>query len=123
MVIDFRAYTLHSGSVGPFMELFEQEGLEPQVRICGKFLGLYRTEMGNINQIVMMFEYADAGDRERRRARLYKDPAFQAYLTKVRPMLRDQEVRLLIPSKCNPPVGDPVQPAKPRTAARKKRPG
>lgn len=117
MVIDFRAYTLHSGMVTPFMELFEQEGLEPQIRICGKFLGLYRTELGNINQIVMMFEYADAGERERRRARLYKDPAFQAYLAKVRPMLRDQEVRLLIPSKCNPPVGEPVLP-EPATAAR-----
>lgn len=118
MVIDFRAYTLHSGMVAPFIDLFEQEGLEPQVRICGKFLGLYRTEMGNINQIVMMFEYADAGDRERRRARLYKDPAFQSYLAKVRPMLRDQEVRLLIPSKCNPPVGDPVLPARSPNNAR-----
>jgi NIPSNAP len=108
MVIDFRAYTLKSGGVQRFMELFEREGLEPQVRICGKFLGLYRTEIGMINQIIMMFEYADAGERERRRALLYQDPAFQAYLSKVREFLVDQEVRLLVPSKCNPPVGEPV---------------
>ena len=36
---------------------------------------------------------------------LFKDPAFLAYLDKVRPYLRDQEVRLLVPSACNPPIG------------------
>lgn len=111
MVIDYRAYTLHSGTVAPFMELFESEGLEPQVRILGNFLGIYRTEIGNINQIIMMFGYADAADRQRRRELLYQDAAFQAYLKKVRPFLKDQEVRLLIPSKCNPPVGQPKLPA------------
>ena len=39
---------------------------------------------------------------------LFKDPAFLAYLAKVRPYLRDQEVRLLTPSACNPPIGDTV---------------
>lgn len=108
MVIDHRAYTLHAGTVTTFMELFEQEGLEPQVRILGNFMGLFRTEVGNINQIIMMFAYEDAGERQRRRELLYKDPAFQAFLVKVRPLLRDQEVRLLTPSKCNPPFGAPV---------------
>jgi hypothetical protein len=108
LVIDHRAYTLHSGTVAPFMELFEKEGLEPQLRILGNFMGLYRTEIGNVNQIIMMFAYEDAGERQRRRELLYKDPAFQAYLQKVRPFLRDQEARLLVPSKCNPPIGKPV---------------
>ncbi|MGH9806254.1 MAG: NIPSNAP family protein [Terriglobia bacterium] len=102
MVIDHRSYTLHSGAVASFIELFEKEGLEPQLRILGNFMGIFRTEFGNINQIIMMFAYEDAGDRQRRRDLLYKDPAFQAYLAKVRPLLKDQEVRLLVPSKCNP---------------------
>lgn len=104
MIIDYRAYTLQSGTVSAFMELFEAEGLEPQQRICGNFLGLYRTEVGNINQIIMMFAYQDLNDRQKRRDQLYQDPAFKAYLVKVRPMLRDQEVRLLVPSGCNPPI-------------------
>lgn len=108
MIIDYRAYTLQSGTVAAFMVLFETEGLEPQVRICGNFLGLYRTEIGNVNQIIMMFAYDDAVERQKRRDLLFKDPAFQAYLQKVRPLLRDQEVRMLVPSRCNPPVGAPV---------------
>jgi hypothetical protein len=107
MIVDYRAYTLESGAVARFMELFEKEGLEPQVRILGNFLGIYRTEVGNVNEIIMMFAYEDAAERQRRRDQLFQDPAFQAYLQKVRPMLRHQEVRLLVPSKCNPPVGAP----------------
>jgi hypothetical protein len=104
MVIDHRAYTLHPGTVGTFMELFEKEGLEPQQRILGNFMGLYRTEFGNINRIIMMFAYEDAVDRQRRRERLYQDPAFQAFLVKVRPLIREQEVSMLLPSRCNPPL-------------------
>jgi hypothetical protein len=104
MVIDFRAYTLKVGTVRTFLELFEKEGLEPQKRVLGNFMGLYRTEIGNVNQIIMMFGYADAGERERRRAALYKDPAFAAYLKKARELITAQEVRLLVAAQCNPRI-------------------
>lgn len=96
MVVDFRAYTLKIGTVQPFLEMFQNEGLEPQQRILGIFMGLCRTEIGDANQIVMMFGYADAGKRERRRAALYSDPAFAAYLKKARELIVKQEVRLLV---------------------------
>jgi hypothetical protein len=105
MVVDFRAYTLKVGAVQAFMELFEKEGLEPQKRVLGNFMGLYRTEIGpDINQIIMMFGYPDAGERERRRAALYKDAAFAVYLKKARELIAAQEVRLLVPAPCNPRI-------------------
>ena len=110
MVIDFRAYTIKVGAVQTFLDLFEKEGLEPQKRVLGNFMGLYRTEIGpNINQIIMMFGYADAGERERRRAALYKDPAFDRYLKKARELITAQDVRLLVASPCNPRI-EGVQP-------------
>ncbi|MEO7938862.1 MAG: NIPSNAP family protein [Burkholderiaceae bacterium] len=107
MIVDYRAYTLQSGAAAKFIELFETEGLEPQIRILGNFLGIYRTEIGNINEIIMMFAFDDANERQRRRESLFKDPAFQVYLQKVRPLLLHQEVRMLVPSKCNPLPGIP----------------
>jgi hypothetical protein len=104
MVVDFRAYTLKVGAVQAFQELFEREGLEPQKRVLGNFMGLYRTEIGDVNQIIMMFGYADAGERERRRAALYKDPAFAAYLAKARELIVKQEVRLLVGASFNPRI-------------------
>jgi hypothetical protein len=102
MVIDYRAYTLKPGTVPAFMALFESEGLAPQKRVLGNFLGLYRTEIGDVNQIIMMFGYANADDRERRRAALYKDPEFAGYLKKAREYIDKQEVRLLVAAPCNP---------------------
>ena len=104
MVVDFRAYTLKIGTVQAFVEMFQNEGLEPQQRILGNFMGLYRTEIGDLNQIVMMFGYADAGERERRRTALFKDPAFAAYLKKARELIVKQEVRLLVAAPFNPRI-------------------
>lgn len=104
MVVDFRAYTLKPGAAQAFLELFQREGLAPQQRILGNFMGIYRTEFGDINQIVMMFAYADASERERRRAALYRDPVFAAYLKKARELIVAQEVRLLVPAPCNPRI-------------------
>jgi hypothetical protein len=104
MVVDFRQYTLKIGAVNAFLEMFQSEGLEPQQRILGNFMGLYRTEIGDVNQIVMMFGFRDAGERERRRAALYKDPAFASYLKKARELIEKQEVRLLVAATCNPRI-------------------
>jgi hypothetical protein len=106
MIIDFRAYTLKPGKVQAFMELFEREGLEPQRRICGNFIGIFRTEIGNINEIIMMFGYENAGERERRRALLFQDPAFQAFVAKARDLMTEQTVRMLVPAPFNPPIGE-----------------
>ena len=104
MVVDCRIYTIRVGMVQTFLDMFQNEGLEPQQRILGNFMGLYRTEIGDVNQIMMMFGYADAGERERRRAALYKDPAFAAYLKKARELIERQDVRLLVAASCNPRI-------------------
>ena len=104
MVVDCRIYTIRVGMVQTFLDMFQNEGLEPQRRILGNFMGLYRTEIGDVNQIMMMFGYADAGERERRRAALYKDPAFAAYLKKARELIERQDVRLLVAAPCNPRI-------------------
>ena len=104
MVVDCRIYTIRVGMVQTFLDMFQNEGLEPQQRILGNFMGLYRTEIGDVNQIMMMFGYADAGERERRRAALYKDPAFAAYLKKARELIERQDVRLLVAAQCNPRI-------------------
>jgi len=107
MVVDYRAYTFKPGTAALFLQLFEQVGLPIQNRILGPdcFIGIYRTEIGNVNEVIHMWRYADAAERARKRALLFQDPEFMAYVTKAREMIVSQDVRLLVPGDCNPPIG------------------
>jgi hypothetical protein len=104
MVVDYRAYTFRPGTVPLFMELFETAGLPIQDRILGKeaFLGIYRTEIGNVNEVIHMWGYTDANERAAKRALLYQDREFMGYVAKARELIVSQDVRLLVASPANP---------------------
>ncbi|MFI5015350.1 MAG: NIPSNAP family protein [Hyphomicrobiales bacterium] len=106
MVVDYRAYTFRPGTVPVFMELFETVGLPIQERILGKhvFLGIYRTEIGNVNEVIHLWGYADAAERGAKRAQLYDDPEFMAYVVRARELIVSQDVRLLVASPVNPGI-------------------
>jgi hypothetical protein len=82
--------------------MFEKEGLAVQQRILGNFLGMYRTEVGNTNEIIHMWGYENGLERERRRTQLAKDPEFDVYVKKARELITNQDVRILVPAPFNP---------------------
>ncbi|MCH8074877.1 MAG: NIPSNAP family protein [SAR324 cluster bacterium] len=96
MIVDYRAYTFKPGTVPIFLEMFEKEGLEVQKRILGNFLGIYRTEVGNVNEVIHMWGYENMAERERRRALLFQDAGFLDYVKRVREMITAQDVRILV---------------------------
>ena len=102
MIIDYRAYTFRPGSIPTFYEMFEKEGLEPQQRILGNFIGMYRHETGPVNQVIHMWGYDNVAERERRRAELAADRGFQAYVKKARELIVEQDVRILVPAPFSP---------------------
>ena len=102
MIVDYRAYTFKPGTVPVFLEMFEKEGLEVQKKILGNFLGIYRTEVGNINEVIHMWGYESVAERERRRALLFQDPGFLAYVKKARELITGQDVRILVGMPYNP---------------------
>jgi len=75
---------------------FERIGLPVQNRVLGRdaFIGIYRTEIGNVNEVIHLWRYADAQERATKRALLYQDAEFWITLTKVREMITHQHVRL-----------------------------
>jgi NIPSNAP len=107
MVVDYRAYTFKPGTVPIFLDLFERVGLPVQNRILGReaFIGIYRTEIGNVNEVIHMWRYADAQQRAVKRELLFKDVEFMEYVVKVREIITHQDVRLLLPLDFNPRIG------------------
>jgi hypothetical protein len=102
MIVEQRTYTLHPGKVAEMVRLYGSEGLALQQKHLGRFLGYFTSETGNLNQVVFMWGFDSVDDRAARRARMAQDPAWQAYLQKVLPLIVTQENRLLAPTDFSP---------------------
>jgi NIPSNAP len=98
VIVEMREYTLQHGSVPEYLRLYEEEGMAIQVPILGTMYGYFHTEVGVQNQVVHLWAYRDHADREARRARLQADPAWKAYLPKIRPLLLWQQTRIMRPA-------------------------
>ena len=97
MIVDERIYTLKIGALNAYRELYVSEGLAVQKRILGNLIGYYFTEIGTQNQIVHLWGYESLADRDARRAALFQDPEWLAYIEKSAPLLERQENRILKP--------------------------
>ena len=84
MIVDLRTYTLKTGTVPKFLELFENIGLPIQKRILGNFIAMFRQEFGNPNQVIHLWGFENLTERERRRAECAADLDFQAYVKNAR---------------------------------------
>ncbi|WP_148254168.1 NIPSNAP family protein [Aidingimonas lacisalsi] len=82
MLVDLRTYTMVPGRLKAFLELYEREGLPIQQKHLGNLLGYFVTETGDLNQVVHMWGYESAADREARRTAMENDPDWIAYRKK-----------------------------------------
>ena len=80
MLLDVRTYTCRPGTIKAHLELYERMGKAPQTRHLGAPLAYLVTETPNPNQYVHIWVYANAGDREAKRAAMWQDPDWQAYV-------------------------------------------
>ncbi len=98
MIVEERIYTLQPGQAGAYLKAYEAEGMAIQKPILGRMVGYYQTEFGTLNQVIHMWAYEDLAERAQRRAALFADAGWRAYVAKVRPHILKQENRLLIPA-------------------------
>jgi hypothetical protein len=94
MYVEERTYTLKPGTVPEYLKHYQNEGMA-----VPHMVGYYFTEVGTLNCVVHMWAYESLDDRDRRRAGMQADPAWQAYLGKIRPLMERQETRMM---KCAP---------------------
>jgi hypothetical protein len=104
VIVDHRTYSVRPGKLNTWVELYEKYGLPVQEKHLGRLLGFFVTEVGPLNQVVFMWAYDDAGDRERRRAAMAKDPHWQDFLARSEELgaLLHQENKLLVPVPFSP---------------------
>lgn len=103
MIVEMRTYTLKVGETARYLRLYEAEGLAVQTRILGRLFGYFTSETGDVNQLIHMWAYEDLAERQKRRAALFADPDWLAYIPKVTALIERQESKILNPTRFSPP--------------------
>jgi hypothetical protein len=82
MIVDLRTYTMVPGRLNAWLKLYEAEGLPVHTRHLGKPIGVFTTEVGELNQVVLLWGFESQADREKKRAALDADPDWISYRKK-----------------------------------------
>jgi hypothetical protein len=101
MIIEKRTYTFHPGKIQEFLALYEREGLPLHTKYL-PMIGYFVSEIGTLNQVIIMWGYESMADRDTRRAALYADPEWIAFGPKTTPFIQKMETAILRPTSFSP---------------------
>ncbi len=110
MILDERTYTLEPAHVGTYLDLYVAEGMAIQTGHLGTLIGWLTQDIGTVNDVVHIWQYDDLADRERRRAAMEADPAWQVFRAKAAPLVRAMRSRILRPTWFSPLGGTGIRP-------------
>ena len=97
MLIEHRTYTTRTEHMRAFAERYVAEGLPIQRPVLGDLMGMFSTEVGPQEQVILIWRYLDFADRAARRARLHEIPEWKAFVRSTAHMVVAHENRLLNP--------------------------
>lgn len=99
MIVDHRTYTLIPGKLPAFLKLYSEKAYAVQSKHLGMPVGWYVSmDIGELNQVVHMWQYEDLQDRADRRAKLASEPVWQEYLAEGLPMMQSMQNKILMPA-------------------------
>jgi hypothetical protein len=97
---ELRWYRSHPGRIGEWIGHIKD--IMPIREKYSKNVGLWQTEMGQLNEAVHMWAYRDLNERAAVRAKAIADPDWQAFLGRSAPLLVDMKSIILIPAPSSP---------------------
>lgn len=104
MIHELRTYGVKPGRVAEYVEKSGTIGRPIRGDRYGKLLGYWTTELGALNQVVHLWEFADLAARTAARAGLATDERWvKEYLPQSGPLLEWQENVILAPAAWCPP--------------------
>lgn len=104
MLVDLRTYRIKPGFAQAQMDVYEKYGFATQVKYCGEPIAYLSAETGELNTLVHLWAFKDAGDRAERRAAMVKEADWQTYVKKnaENGYIVDQKTSLMVPARFAP---------------------
>lgn len=97
---ELRVYRLHPGKLGAYGQVM-REALPIRERYSSP-VGYWATEIGPLNTVVHLWPYRDLTQRAEARRALAADPAWQAAVARLHPLIQVQDTKLLVPTPFSP---------------------
>jgi NIPSNAP len=102
MIYEMRTYSIEIGQAQQYIKIFEEIGL-PIISKYNKLVGYWFTEIGELNQLVHIWEFESLEDRSQKRSALNNDPEWlEKFLPLARPLLVKQENKIMLPASFSP---------------------
>ena len=102
MFYEIRTYRLKNGAIPDYLKVVGEEGIAIQTRHLGNLVGYFSSEIGPINEIVHIWGFSSLDDRQARRASLMADPAWRAFLPKIRDLIVTADTKIMTPAPFSP---------------------
>jgi hypothetical protein len=104
VLIDLRTYRVRPGKLPQELDLYAKHGLASQLRHLGSPVAYLQAESGDLNTLVHLWAFEDAGDRAQKRAAMMSDPEWLNYLKLADEAgyLVDQRNSLMVPASFAP---------------------
>ena len=102
MFYEIRTYRLKNGAIPDYLKVVGEEGIAIQKRHLGTLAGYFSSEIGPINEIVHIWGFSSLDDRQARRARMMADPAWRAFLPKIRDLIVTADTKIMTPAPFSP---------------------
>ncbi len=83
MIVERRVYSMAPGTLDAYVAQYREEALAIHREHLGNLIGYFTSGDGGVDQVTHLWGYADHTERERRRAALYADPRWLAYLERM----------------------------------------
>lgn len=102
MIYEMRTYSIQIGKTREYLKLFGEVGM-PIISKYAKLVGYWYTDIGELNQIVHIWEYESLDQRAQNRKALYEDPEWiERFLPVAMPYLVSQESKIMYPADFSP---------------------
>lgn len=99
-VYELRTYRTHAGKTAEWLGHFRD--ILPVREKYSKIVGLWSTDVAQLNQVVHLWAYSDLNHRAEVRGKVMQDPEWKTFLGKGTALLADMQSQIMIPTEVSP---------------------
>ena len=103
-IYEKRTYSVRVGQMAEIKRLYTTEGW-PALEAGGfgsKLIGYFTSDTGDLHQLIHLWRFDSDDDRRTHWDRLFADAPFTAFAKQIRPLIRTQNVQLMLSAPWGP---------------------